>query len=364
MSSQRSIPAGSRRYSRRQFLALGGSAAAALALGACASGGQPAAATAAPSGAGKTIKSNLSKFSVGYDNPNWSHHAADIVAREKGWFKEFGFDTVDDIVFDDSLTAIVGKGVQWTAADTDAVLMTHVDKGLDVWWLGTRRDKEDTLFGLAPGVTVESLRGSGASVSGGLVGSRNELLGKMMLRELGLDPEKDVTWITMSGGSDTRLAALMNGNLKGSNIQVRHIKQLEAAGGTVAYNKRRAIAQEGYVVMGDFLKANPDAITAYMTGIIKAKQYLKDLSHKDEVIEILRKNDFEFPPEFVATYEDGVAILSADGGFEIPEMDVLWQELGSTGEAPANFDWRKGVNLDFLWKAQEANGLPHRPASL
>jgi ABC-type nitrate/sulfonate/bicarbonate transport system substrate-binding protein len=190
------------------------------------------------------------------------------------------------------------------------------------------------------------------------------LLGKMMVKELGLDPEKDVTWITMSGGSDTRLAALINGNLKGSNIQVRHIEQLEAAGGTVAYNKRRPIAQEGYVVMGEFLTANADAVTAYLTGIIKAKQFLKDLSTKDEVIEIMKKNDFEFPPEFVNTYEDGVTILSADGGFELAEMDVLWQELGATGEAPADFDWRKGVNLEYLWKAQEANGLPRRPASL
>ncbi len=63
---------------------------------------------------------------------------------------------------------------------------------------------------------------------------------------LGLDPEKDVTWITLGGGSDTRLAALINGNLAGSNIQARHITQLEAAGGTVAYNKSRTIAQDGY----------------------------------------------------------------------------------------------------------------------
>ncbi len=365
MSSQRIVRPGPRRYTRRQFLTLGGGAAAALALGACAQGGGPAAATSAPSGSsGSGVRSNLSKMSVGYDNPNWSHHAADVVAREKGWFKEVGFDTVDDIIFDDSLTAIVGGGVNWTAADTDAILMAHVDQGVDVWWLGTRRDSEDMLFGLAPGVTVESLKGSGADVSGGLVGSRNELLGKMMVKELGLDPEKDVTWITMSGGSDTRLAALINGNLKGSNIQVRHIQQLEAAGGTVAYNKRRHIAQEGYVVMGNFLKANADAVTAYMTGIVKAKQFLKNLDNKDEVIQIMTKNGFEFPQEFIDTYQDGIDILSADGGFEIPEMDVIWQELSTVGEAPADFDWRKGVNLEYLWKAQEANGLPRRPASL
>ena len=45
-------------------------------------------------------------------------------------------------------------------------------------------------------------------------------------------------------------------------------------------------------------------------------------------------------------------------------MDALWKELADTGEAPTSFDWRKGMNLEFLWKAQEANGLPRRPASI
>jgi ABC-type nitrate/sulfonate/bicarbonate transport system substrate-binding protein len=271
---------------------------------------------------------------------------------------------VDLIIFDDSLPAVIGGGVDMTAGDTDAILQAHIDQDVDVWWLGTRRDSEDMLFGLAPGVTLDSLRGSGKPVTGGLVGSRNELLGKKMLAELGLDPEKDVTWITLGGGSDTRLAALINGELAGSNIQVRHIKTLEEAGGTVAYNKRRFISQDGFIAMGPYIQANSDTVLAFMTATVKAKQYVKDLSHKDEVIEIMKKNGFEFPQEFIDTYADGIEILSADCGFEVPEMELLWQELSSVGEAPADFPWRDGLNLEFLWKAQEANGLPRRPASL
>jgi ABC-type nitrate/sulfonate/bicarbonate transport system substrate-binding protein len=317
--------------------------------------------TAVPAGG---IKANLSTIHLGYDNPQWSHQVADYVAREKGWFKDVGLSEADLIIFDDSLVAVIGRGVDMTAGDTDAVLPAHVDQDVDVWYLGTRRDKEDILFGLAPGVTIESLRGSGKPVSGGLVGSRNENVGKMMLKELGLDPEKDVTWITLGGGSDTRLAALINGDLAGSNIQVRHIKTLEEAGGTVAYNKRRPIAQDGYIAMGPYIQANGDTVLAFMTAIIKAKQFVKDLSHKDEVIEIMKKNDFEFPQEFIDTYADGIEILSADCGFEISEMELLWNELAAGGEAPADFPWRDGLNLEFLWKAQEANGLPRRPATL
>ena len=360
MSIQRSTLPHRRALSRREFLKLSGVTAAGLFLARCAPAATPTA--VAPTAAG--IQANLSTIHLGYDNPQWSHQVADYVAREKGWFADVGLSEVDLIIFDDSLVAVIGGGVNMTAGDTDAILQAHLDQDVDVWWLGTRRDKEDVLFGLAPGVTIESLRGSGASVSGGLVGSRNEYLGKQMLKELGLDPEKDVTWITLGGGSDTRLAALINGELAGTNIQVRHITQLEEAGGTVAYNKRRHIAQEGYIAMGPYIQANGDTVLAFLTAIIKAKQYVKDLSHKDEVIEIMKKNGFEFPQEFIDTYADGIEILSADCGFEIAEMELLWGELAAVGEAPADFPWRDGLNLEFLWKAQEANGLPRRPASL
>ncbi len=349
-----------RAISRRDFLKLGGTALGGLLLASCA----PAAPNAAPAASSAGLKANLDTLHLGYDNPNWSHQVSDYVAREKGWFKDFGLTNVDCIVFDDAMPAIIGGGVNFTAFDTQPTMEALKNQDVDVWYLGTRRDKEDMLFGLAPGVTIESLRGSGKDVSGGKVGSRNELLGKMMLKELGLDPEKDVTWITLGGGSDTRLAALMNGELAGANIQVRHIKTLEDAGGTVVYRKTRAIAQDGYIAMGSFLKANPDTVTAFLAATIKAKQYLKRPETKDEVIAIMEKNNFEFNQEFKDTYQMGIDILSADGGFEISEMDAYWQELSQTGEAAANFPWRECVNLDFLWKAQELNGLPRRPASL
>lgn len=371
MSSHRGNSDDSRGLSRREFLRVGGATAAGILLASCAPTPTPVPPTAVPPTAAPkaaSLKANLTQVKVGYDNPNWSHHAADIVAREKGWFKEFGITDVSDIIFDNSMTAIVGGGVDFTAADTDVVVEAHVNpaKGVDIWWLGTRRDKEDLLFGLAPGVTIDSLKGSKAPVSGGNVGSRNELLGKKMLRELGLDPEKDVTWITVGGGSDTRVVALKNGSLKGTTLQVRHRPMLKEMGGTMIYDKQRVIAQDGYVAMGPYIKKNAETLTAYMAGIIKAKLYMKDLKTKDEVIAILEKANFKFSQDFRDAYQSNIDNMSADGGFEIKEMQLVWDELAATNPptVPANFEWRKGLNLEFLWKAQEYNGLPRRPASI
>jgi len=360
MSKNIVTPRGST-LSRRDFLKLGGTALGGLVLAGCTPSAAPVAAPVVPV---TGLKSKIDTLHLGYDNPNWSHQVTDYVAREKGWFKDYGLTNVDCIVFDDALPPIIGGGVQFTAADTQPVMEANLNQSVDVWYLGTRRGKEDMLFGLAPGVTLESLKGSGKEVSGGKVGSRNELLGKMMLKELGVDPEKDVTWITIGGGSDTRLAALMNGGLAGGCIQVRHIKTLQDAGGTVVYRKTRTIAQDGYITMGSMIKTNPDTVTAFLAATIKAKQYIARPDTKDEVIAIMEKNGFAFSQEFKDTYIDGIQILSTDGGFDIPDMDNYWNELAQTGEGAANFSWRKAMNLDFLWKAQELNGLPRRPAKL
>lgn len=346
---------------RRRFLTMMGAASGAVLLGACGGDSEPPANTKAGTG---PFTSNVTELRTGYDNPNYGHHIADIVAWEKGWLRDVGITGFDNRIVNDSTVAIIGRGLDWTAADTDAIIPAVVEEGVDVVWLGTRRDSEDLIFGLAPGYTIERLVEENGYVSGGEVGTRNEELGKQMLTELGVDPENQVRWVAMGGGSDTRLAALMNGQLKGSNLQIRHISMLEEAGGTIAFRENRKVAQDGYVVQTAFLEQNRDAVVAYLYALIKAKQYIYDQSTKNEVIKMLEKHDFEMTQEFIDTYQENNANLSPDNGFEIEDMELIWEELGQTGEADPNIDWRSAVNLEPLWEAQEAAGLPRRPASL
>lgn len=353
------------RPSRRGFLTTMGALGGAVLLGGCGDD-EPVASQPGGSstGGGGPFTTNRPLLHTGYDNPNFSHHMSDIVAFEKGWLAEVGFTDFDNLIINDSMNAILGQGVDWTAADTDRIVVAAVDHDQPITYLGTRRDSEDLLFGLAPGVTLEQLAEEQGFVSGGEIGTRNELLGKLMIRELGLDPENDVQWVAMGGGSDTRLVSLINGELMGSNLQIRHITTLEEAGGTIVYNETRTIAQDGYVVQTSFLEENRDAVVAYLYALIKAKQFIKDLTTKDEVITLLEKHDFEFTPEFRDSYEANVANMSTDGGFEIEDMEIIWDELSQVGEVDPNIAWREALDLEPLWEAQEAAGLPRRPAEI
>jgi len=45
-------------------------------------------------------------------------------------------------------------------------------------------------------------------------------------------------------------------------------------------------------------------------------------------------------------------------------MDKFVESLALTGDLPKGLDWRKYVDMKYVWAGQEANGLPKRPASL
>jgi ABC-type nitrate/sulfonate/bicarbonate transport system substrate-binding protein len=349
---------------RRRFMQLAGGAAAGVAFLSACGGGGSSKEPGGPASNAAGFSSNIDLIRTGYDNPNFSHHMADVVALEKGYLKAVGITKFDNKIINDSMAAVVGRGLDWTAVDTDVVIPAVVEKDVKLTFLGTRRDSEDMIFGLAPGVTLDELKAKRGYVSGGEVGTRNELLGKMMITDLGLDPKKDVRWVAMGGGSDTRLVSLINGQLLGSNLQIRHIPELEKAGGTIVYNKNRKIAQDGYTVQTSFLEKNRDAVVSYLYAIIQAKQFIKNLDNKDEVISMLEKHDFEFSADFKDAFSANVSNLSPDGGFEIAEMDLIWSELGSTGEANGDIEWRKALDLTPLWEAQEALDLPRRPATL
>jgi hypothetical protein len=45
-------------------------------------------------------------------------------------------------------------------------------------------------------------------------------------------------------------------------------------------------------------------------------------------------------------------------------MDKFCANLEQTGDLPKGADWRKTIDLKYVWEAQKALGLPKRPPSI
>jgi ABC-type nitrate/sulfonate/bicarbonate transport system substrate-binding protein len=219
-------------------------------------------------------------------------------------------------------------------------------------------------MGVGEGInTAEDLKGK--KITGGQLEGRNTYVQKEIVKKLGLDPETDVEFVPTSGGSDGRMQAVIAGTVNAASLFPRHRFGLEEAGGKFLFEELVAAPQEGFAAMGGWLEKNEDTAYAYVHADIKARQWLFDPANKDEAYKIMIDLGYEIPPAFVELYQVELDQISPDGGFESAEaMDTFVKELQGTGDLPEGIEWRKYVDMKYVWAAQEALGLPKRPASL
>lgn len=359
------------RLSRRRFLYASGLASAGLLLNACGgdeqvantSGEDPADATGGESPVAAESNAAIVPLTIGVNNPNYASQMLFYIAADQGYYDEVGITEWEALESEEYIPGLIGGSLQMTQGDTDVLIGSAAASGEPLLFLGTYRGKEYRLLGVGPGIdTVEDL--VGGNVSGGSLDDRNTFLMRLVLTELGIDPESDVEIVPLEGNSDARLQALIAGQLQGGSIFPRHVEQLEAAGGKVLYQEIFDVPQEGIAVMGPFLEENRRSVVAFLTANLRARQYIYEDPEgvQDSVIALMREEGFEIPEEFEALFPIEVEQISADGGFEADEMDEFIAQAIELEAAPPDTDWRAHIDLGPLWEAQEAVGLPQRPA--
>ncbi len=347
------------RLPRREFLMRGGAGALGIMI---------AAATRNVAGAqtpsAENVMANLKKLTMGEFNPNYATQWSYRLASALGYLKEGGIDDLEVILSEEYMAGLIGGSLDMTHGDTSVFIGSGEASGLPVKMVSLYRDKEWWIMGVREGInTPEDLKG--AKITGGGLDGRNTWVQKQIVSRLGLDPDKDVEFVPTSGGSDGRLQALLAGTVDAASLFPRHQPGLEGAGGKFLYAQLQEVPQEGFATMGTWLQENEDTAYAWALADLKARKWMFDPANKDESYKLMRELGFDIPPEFEAQYKLELDQISPDGGFENAKvMDDFVASLAITGDVPKDVDWRKYVDMKYVWAAQEALGLPKRPASL
>lgn len=339
------------------------------ALTACGSGNDSGGSGAAPSAksaadiSGKIDTSKVQKnLVVGVDNPYYLFHEDILVAQQKGYFKEFGIDKVDIKTMDDPLPALVGGSLDFMLYDTDTAIAAAAKGAGDVTYISTYLGGEANILGVRKGINSKADL-MGKTITGGQFGSRNDFLMRKLLTDNGIDPDKDVKLVSTGGQSNERLQSVISGTVDGASLQIRHRSILEKAGGKFLFEETEQVPQNGWSV-GKLMKTSPDTVAAFMAATLKARQFITDISHKDEVLQLAESKGFELPQEYKDAYkeENAPTYHTKDGGFEVKDMDDFINTQIKLKVIPPKTDWRKYTNLVPLWTAQKALGLPLRPS--
>ncbi|HET7011253.1 MAG TPA: ABC transporter substrate-binding protein [Anaerolineales bacterium] len=306
----------------------------------------------------------LRSFKFGFDLPNYLGQVAHWVALEKGYFREAGFDQIEVINSSEVLAGVVGSSLLLATGDTDIIFLS-VSKGVKIAYLATNQEREYRMFMVGPGISgAADLKGK--TVNGGAGGpdARPAFNTRVILRKLGLDPERDVQWVWV--GLDAGLQAVVSGRIAGSLAQPRHEFPLYAAGGKFLYRELLDSPQSGIFGTVDAVRKYPNTITAYLSATIRARQYIaKDVAAtsntRDEVFAILDKNGIRVAEALRSAHQASMLIVSPDAGFRMEAMERLVKDSQDIGAIPKQFDWHQAVDVSLLRKAQEAAGVPVRP---
>jgi NitT/TauT family transport system substrate-binding protein len=310
------------------------------------------------------IKANLRKVRMGDFNPNYATQWTYRLAQALGYFKEVGIEDFVVTLSDQYIPGLISGSLDITHTDTDVALKAAAKSGMPIKLISIYRDKEWWIMGVRKGInTAADLKGK--KISGGQLDGRNTWVMQQVVKSLGLDPAKDVQFVPMSGASDRRLQALIAGTIDAASLFPRHRAGLEKAGGKFLYHQVHSAPQEGYAVMGSWLKKNEKTLQAYLLADLKARQWLFKPENKAKAYKIMEDLGYSIPPAFKALYDEELAQISRDGGFEnAAAMDEFCDNLKKRGDLPKDVDWRKIVDLKYIWEAQKSLGLPQRPKSI
>lgn len=357
-----------KQLSRRSFLKAGGASALTALLAACGRGAPtepPVAPTAASDTGSQTAALDLggrkpsappetTEIICGPSNPNYATQAIYWIAQELGYFEEEGFKKVEIITANENFAGVVGGSLTFADVDSSDVFISAMEN-VPVTMLGTWRDREWQILGLSPTVkTPEDLKGGKMII--GTPGTREYGMRVDAIKRWSkgtVDPETEMEPISISGASDAYNQALLADQVKLALQFPRHVKSIRQAGGDIILSGWLEIPQEGLIANDSFIEKNPQTVVNFLRATLKARAVWLNHDRKDEILAMMKKNNFTITPDFEEAYFVEPEQYALNGGFRMQAMYNYLKQLSDLDIVPATMKYQDFTNLDFLHQAQK-----------
>lgn len=213
------------------------------------------------------------------------------IAQEKGFFADEGLD-VTFVKYGDGPVAFQGmhrNDSQFCLLSQEPVLKAQIE-GLKSKLIYTVLDTRVYGFVTAAGIkNVADLKGK--AVFAGMPGSAPYSFVSSILREGGLDPEKDVTFINMDYGASA--AALANNQIQASYVDVSNYADVIKLNvnflvdtarpeDSAKYLKSEVFPSQIVVATAKFVEENPETVQAFINAFHRATLWMHENS--DEAV--------------------------------------------------------------------------------
>lgn len=285
------------------------------------------------------------------------------LADKLGYFKENGLD-VNFVSFAGGplvIASLLSGDSQFALTGYEQVLKTN-EKGKSTKMIAaTTAQHPWALLASKDIKTIADLKGK--TISAGMEGSSPRAFVRAILRYGGLDPNKDVQYVSLPSGGEVgglqggQIAATFGGGKVKIDLQKRGYTMLADLADPGQH--RKILGADNYPlfviqVTDDYLKSNPDTIQQFMNAVVKAINW-ENTHSTDEITDVIASRFQNIDKTtIVEIIEDTKRTLSRDGYFTKEGHDAAVRLSIDAGMLAKPLPMDNVVEESFLKKAHEA----------
>ncbi|MSP38613.1 MAG: ABC transporter substrate-binding protein [Deltaproteobacteria bacterium] len=224
----------------------------------------------------------------------------------------------------------------------------------EMTFIGAVGNKLDYLLVSIPSIKrPEDLKGKRIGVSA--IGASSDFIARHAVKQLGLNPEKDVS-IIAAGAMGNRWAAITGGNLEATVVQPPFTLLARKAGMTVHVDLSKQAFEypiSAVLTTRSFIKSDNETVMNYMRGLADGMDFYRDEANKEKIYQYLgeyyrskARDELEETRRVYTQMTPGLPLISAKS---IENLIVNDKDLAPLGLKPSEM-----LDLSFLERlAQE-----------
>ena len=229
---------------------------------------------------------NIKKLRLAY--AGWElGTAVSYVGVDAGLFKKNGLN-IEEIPIRDTLSAGVQSllGVDLLIGfGSPLAILQPVAAGADITLIGTHVSFDEFGMGVGNGITsVKDLKGKKVGVSA--LGSRSDLVARVILRRAGLDPARDVE-VVAAGLSPARALAVSKNLVQGAPLTREVADEAKKLGIKILELNTVPVVTDMFITTRSYVKREEETMRRFMKGYAAAIHHF--VTRRDESLTILKK---------------------------------------------------------------------------
>lgn len=279
------------------------------------------------------------------------------VAQKRGFFREEGLEAeIISMRGNLPVAALVNGEIDYNS--TVPLVLTAAMRGVPVKVLACYVPGSPYMLVARPEIkTVKELRGKTIAV--GPFGGAPHVIGKMIVKHFGLDPDKDVKFLA-AGGAESRFVAIKQGFADAAALTSPSdfVGKKMGFGVLARANEFFSYPAVGLTTSVTKIRERPDESKRAIKAGIKANRYIR--ANRDGTIQVMMEW-LKIDKEMATTsYESASKAFGEDGTIPENGLRLLIEEAKQAAKVEREVALSEVVDLSILTQAQKALGIKEK----